>query len=183
MAVKLNPRHKMAINNIAVAYLNLGNLNKALIFVKTALALDPEYADAHNNHGEILRAMGDNENALACVERALSLSPDSVNANWNRALIWLSMGNFQDGWPAYEWRWRRPTTPNRAFSHGIAWQGQDLKGKVLFVYEEQGLGDTLQFIRYLPMLQALGARVVLETGPALIRLVAGNRLYDRLLVD
>jgi len=182
MAARINPGHKMAHNNIAVAYLNLGNLDKALISVETALDLDPEYADAHNNHGEILRAMGDNGKALVAIEKAISLFPDMVNAHWNRALIWLSEGNFQDGWSAYEWRWRRPTTQSRAFAHGAAWQGQDIKGKVLFVYEEQGLGDILQFIRYLPMLQNLGARVVFETGPALIRLVAENRLYDRLLV-
>ena len=182
MAVRVKPGHKRAHNNIAVAYLNLGNLDKALLSVETALDLDPEYADAHNNHGEILRAMGNNDKALVAIDKAISLSPDMVNAHWNRALIWLLKGNFQDGWLAYEWRWRRPTTRNRAFAHGAAWQGQEIKGKVLFVYEEQGLGDTLQFIRYLPMLQALGARVVFETAPALIRLVAANRLYDRLLV-
>ncbi len=182
MAVRIKPGHKMAHNNIAVAYLNLGNLDKALMSVEKALDLDPEYADAHNNHCEILRAMGDNDKALGAIEKVLSLSPDMVSAHWNRALIWLLKGNFQDGWPAYEWRWRRPTTPKRAFAHGTAWQGEAVKGKILFVYEEQGLGDTLQFIRYLPMLQALGARVVFETGSALIRLVAENRLYDRLLV-
>lgn len=182
MAVRINPGHKLAHNNIAVAYLHLGNLNKALMFVEKALALDPEYAEAHNNHCEILRAMGDNDKALAAVDKAICLSPDLVSAHWNRALIWLSKGNFQDGWAEYEWRWRRPTTQNRAFAHGTAWQGEDSKGKTLFIYEEQGLGDTLQFIRYLPMLRQLGARVVFETGPALMRLVAENRVYDRLLV-
>jgi len=182
MAVRINPGHKIAHNNIAVAHLNLGNLDQALGAVDTALDLDPEYTDAHSNRGEILRAMGNNDEALAATEKAISLSPDLVGAHWNRALIWLSKGNFEDGWPAYEWRWRRPATRNRAFAHGTAWQGQEIKGKVLFVYEEQGLGDTLQFIRYLPLLRDLGARVVFETGPALVRLVAANRLYDRLLV-
>ncbi|WP_321494917.1 tetratricopeptide repeat-containing glycosyltransferase family protein [uncultured Desulfobacter sp.] len=182
MSVRIKPANKMAHNNIAVAYLNLGILDKALASVKAAIDIDPEYAEAHSNHGEILRAMGDNDGALVAINKAISLSADMVSANWNRALIWLSQGNFQDGWPAYEWRWRRPTTRSRVFAHGTAWQGQDVKGKVLFVYEEQGLGDTLQFIRYLPKLQALGARVVFETGTSLIRLVADNRLYDRLLV-
>jgi len=182
MAVRINPGHKLAHNNIAVAYLHLGNLERALIYVEKALALDPEYAEAHNNHCEILRAMGDNDKALAAVDKALSLSPDLVGAHWNRALIWLSKGDFQDGWPEYEWRWRRPTTQKRAFAHGAPWQGENIKGKTLFIYEEQGLGDTLQFIRYLPMLRKLGARVIFETGPALIRLVAENRVYDRLLV-
>jgi tetratricopeptide (TPR) repeat protein len=182
MAVRLSPGHKLAHNNIAVAYLHLGDLDKALMSVEKALALDPEYAEAHNNHCEILRAMGDNDKALAAVDRALCLSPDLVSAHWNRALIRLSTGNFQDGWPEYEWRWRRPTTQYRAFAHGSAWQGEAIKGKTLFVYEEQGLGDTLQFIRYLPMLRNMGARVIFETGPALMRLVAENRVYDRLLV-
>ena len=182
MAVRINPSHAMAQNNIAVAYLNLGILDKALASVETAVDLDPEYADAYSNQGEILRAMGDGDRALVAFEKAITLAPDMVSAHWNRALIWLSKGNFQDGWPAYEWRWRRPTTLNRLFVHGAAWQGEDVEGKVLFVYEEQGLGDTLQFIRYLPMLQALGARVVFEIGSALIRLVAENRSYDRLLV-
>jgi len=182
MAVRINPGHKMAHNNLAVAYLHLGDLNNALMFVEKALALDPQYADAYNNQCEIFRAMGDNDKALAAVNKALSIDPNIVGARWNRALIWLSMGNYQDGWAEYEWRWRRPTTQNRAFAHGKAWQGEDIKGKTLFVYEEQGLGDTLQFIRYLPMLRNLGGRIIFETGPALIRLVAENRVYDRLLV-
>nr|WP_320190965.1 tetratricopeptide repeat-containing glycosyltransferase family protein [uncultured Desulfobacter sp.] len=182
MAVRINPGHKMAHNNIAVAYINLGNLDKALASVERSLALDPDCAETYNNRCEIFRAMGDNDNALAAVNKALSLCPDMVSAHWNRALIWLSNGNFQDGWPEYEWRWRRSTTQNRAFAYGAAWRGEDVKGKTLFVYEEQGLGDTLQFIRYLPMLRNLGARVVFETGPALTRLVAENPVYDRLLV-
>lgn len=181
-AIRINPGHKMAHNNIAVAYLHLGDLDKALMSAERVLALDPEYAEAHNNQCEIFRAMGDNDKALAAVNNALSIDPDMVSAHWNRALIWLLKGNFQDGWPEYEWRWRRPTTQNRAFAHGALWQGEDIKGKTLFVYEEQGLGDTLQFIRYLPMLRNLGARIVFETGPALIRLVAENQVYDRLLV-
>ena len=182
IAVRLNPEHKLAHNNIGVAYLKLGKLDIALDAIEKAIALDPGYADAHCNYGEVLRAMGAHDRALDAFNKALAIVPELVMARWNRALIWLAQGNFADGWAEYEWRWRRPETRKRSFACGTVWQGQDIRDKVLFVYEEQGLGDTMQFIRYLPKLKDLGARVVFETGPALIRLVEGNRLYDRLLV-
>ena len=181
-AIDLDPGHTKAHNNLGVACLRAGEPEQALKYIETAITQDSQYVDGYINYGEVLKEMGDYDRALAAYDKALSLSPEAVEARWNRAIILLTKGEFTEGWQEYEWRWRRPTTRTRSFSHSTAWQGQDLSGKVLFVYEEQGLGDTMQFIRYLPMIHELGARVVLEVSPAMIRLVDTNRYYDRLLV-
>ena len=182
MAIEINPKHRMAHNNLGVACLHSADLDNALISIDKALSIDPGYVEAIVNRGEVLRAMGDYDKAIEDYERAIAISPDCVDAHWNRSVAWLTQGRFLKGWAEYEWRWKRKETPCRAFATGKPWQGQDISGKVVFVYEEQGLGDTLQFIRYLPLVWKLGCRLVFEVNPALIRLVNANRLYDRLLV-
>ncbi len=182
MSIELNPQNQKAHSNLGVAYLRLGKLEKALKSIETAISIDPEYTDALVNYGETLKAMGDYDKSLDAYDRAIAISPESVDAHWNRSIIWLTKGNFRDGWPEYEWRWRRPTTRKRMFATGTLWQGQPIAGKTLFVFEEQGLGDTIQFVRFLPMLKPLGCRVIFEVGFPLIRLMNDTKLYDRLWV-
>ena len=76
-----------------------------------------------------------------------SVDPQSASAHWNRALARLAAGDFERGWAEYEWRWRRPQTPPRPFRQP-AWDGAPLEGRTILLWMEQGLGDMLQFIRY-----------------------------------
>lgn len=169
-------------NNIGVALTKLGRFYESAESFILALALDPYYVEAHNNLGEAYKKTGLIEKALQSCERALDIDPDFVSARWNRSILWFLSGDFKKAWPEYEWRWKRPQTPKRMIESGERWQGQNFTGKTLFVYEEQGLGDTLQFMRYLPMVQSLGGSVIFEVVPPLLRLVEKASGFDRLWV-
>jgi hypothetical protein len=99
------------------------------------------------------------EEALSCFQRAIELQPDYADAHWNRALAWLLMGNFEQGWPEYDWRWKRKALQLPRFPQPI-WNGFPLEGRTILLYAEQGLGDTLQFIRYAALVKRRGGLVI-----------------------
>jgi hypothetical protein len=144
--------------------------DQALSDFVRAVTLNPNYGEAHLNTGHALRGLGRHPEALESYDRALTLMPDDAAVCWSKAVLTLGMGDFRTGWPLYEARLRleparqlhqRPLGRSR-------WSGDaPLEGKTLFVYAEQGLGDTLQFCRYIPVLNAMGASVVFEVQPVL----------------
>jgi hypothetical protein len=116
--------------------------------------------------------------ALACYERALALKPEYAEAAWNRALLWLLRGDYERGWPAYEWRWRcKRTTPLPPLTRP-RWNGEPLDGRTILLNAEQGLGDTLQFIRYAPLVKARGGHVVVQCQNALLSLLSRSSGID-----
>jgi hypothetical protein len=125
------------------------------------------------SHGAALAEMARYEEALHAQERALKLSPDLAKAHFNRAQMLLLRGEFEEGWKAYEWRWKTPEFAARIRAPGTpVWNGrQALQGKRVLLYAEQGLGDTIQFCRFVPMVAALGAEVVFEVQPPLVGLM------------
>ncbi|HSX82905.1 MAG TPA: tetratricopeptide repeat-containing glycosyltransferase family protein, partial [Candidatus Saccharimonadia bacterium] len=170
-ALQLRPDYAKAHSNLGALLHAQGRLAEAAAYLQHALRLQPGFLEAHSNLGLVLQAQGDVEAAIAAFERALQYEPDCVQAHWNRAVAWLLSGNFQQGWPEYEWRWRRPDSPPPAFAQP-RWDGTPFPQQSLLVYAEQGLGDTLQFMRYLPRVAARGPHVVvLACQPALLRLL------------
>jgi len=163
----------------AEASLNLGNTligtgepAAALAAYESAVAHAPGDARMHNNLGRALEALGRDEAALAAYARAAALSPGYAGAQLNLALAHLAQGDFAAGWPLYEWRWRTGDLTPRALPAPLWTGAEELAGKTLFVYAEQGLGDTLHVARYVPLLAARGARVVFEAQRALLPLLA-----------
>ncbi len=182
-AIQMNYTDKRkAYNNLGVALTRLGRLKDAAEAFKKSIDLDPLYHEAHNNIGETYKFMGEYDRALESYEQAVRLFPEFVPARWNRSMLYLLKGDFEKGWAEYEWRWQRPNTPKRKIDAGMPWDGGPLYGKTLFVYEEQGMGDTLQFIRYLPLLKALGGHVIFEVLTPMIRLLESFKGFDRLWV-
>lgn len=179
-ALELDNKNKMALNNIGAVYLKTGKSEEALKYLTAALNIDPRYIEAHNNLGEVNKNLGNHEIAVACFEKALELSPGYVQARWNRANLMMLHGDFPRAWQEYETRWQRPETPARLISSGVRWDGQRLDNQTLFVYEEQGMGDTLQFLRYLPLVKEYGGQVIFEAIPPLLRLTQSAKGYDRL---
>ena len=169
-AIQLRPDYAKAYSNIGTLLHALGRLAEAVAHLEHALRLQPDFIEAHSNLGLALQAQGHVEAAITAFERALQYKPDCVQAHWNRAIAWLLSGNFQQGWREYEWRWRRPDSPPPAFLQPC-WDGTPFPQQTLLVYAEQGLGDTLQFVRYLPHVAARGQHVVLACQPALVRLL------------
>ena len=164
----------------ADAHYNLGNVldeldqpESALSCYRQALHYNPKLTQAHCNQGLVLTRLGQVEAALACYDQALCLQPSFANAHFNKGVALLLAGDFSAGWPLYEWRWHPEAQklPARQFNQAL-WLGeQPLRGKTLLIHAEQGLGDSLQFCRYVPILQSLGARVVLEVPAPLLRLL------------
>jgi len=147
------------------------------------VALKPDYIEAHTNAGIALRGLARHEEALASLDRALVLRPDDPSATWCKALLKLSAGDFREGWPLYEARLQREPLRGRLRNFAEPrWTGDaSIAGKRLFVYAEQGLGDTLQFCRYIPQLEQMGAQVILEVQTVLRPLLASLPMRGTLI--
>jgi tetratricopeptide (TPR) repeat protein len=180
-ALRLRPTYAKAYVNKGIALVAGGNVESAHECLRRAVELDPKVAEAHNSLGTILSARGQPEDAVAQYEIALGLKPDYPEAHWNRALVQLLQGDYERGWPDYEWRWKC----KRAFQiprfAQPRWDGGPLAGKTILLYAEQGLGDTLHFIRYVPLVQARGGRVIVQCQAALIPLLSRCAGIDELV--
>jgi tetratricopeptide (TPR) repeat protein len=160
-ALELNPEHIEAYNNLGVALEERGEPQEAAACYRRALELNPDYPEAYNNLGNLfLENAGNLDEAVGCYNRALAIRPDFADAHCNRAIAWLLAGDWRRGWPEYEWRWQLAGNAPRRFSQP-AWEGEPLAGKTILLYAEQGLGDTIQFVRYAPLVEQRGGRVVL----------------------
>src|SRR5262249_52711066 len=124
------------------------------------------------NPGNALTVLKRFDEALASYDKALALKPDYAEAHWNEALLRLLTGDFSRGWGKYEWRWETKEFPSkRPDVNAPPWQGEELRGRRLLVFSEQGLGDVIQFVRYLPLLLEREANVTFLTSAKLIRLL------------
>jgi tetratricopeptide (TPR) repeat protein/SAM-dependent methyltransferase len=168
-ALALEPEMALAHSNLGNVRQAQGQMEEASACYERALALEPELAMAHANLGSLRQAQGKLDEALACYERAMELDPALDISRFNWSTVRLLQGDYATGLPEYEARWRlnRP----RNFAHP-QWRGEPLNGARILLHAEQGLGDTLQMLRYLTMVQAAGGDVILEVQPPLLRLAA-----------
>lgn len=166
---------------------NLGNMlwmaldfEPAMAAFRRALELEPNRPETHHNLGLLYYSLGDHRAAVESYDRSLTLLPGNTLVMWDRALALLAGGDLARGFAAYDTRFDL-NDPTMRFDMNLKavrsipiplWQGEDLAGKTLFVYAEQGLGDTIQFVRYLPLAAARGARVIFDCQPELVRLVS-----------
>ena len=171
-AIALKPDYAEAHNNRGNAALEMNRMNEALACYDRALTLKPDYADALVNRGTALRHLGRTEQALASFDFAIALAPNLPAAHWNKALGYLAVGDFARGWPGYEWRWKGATDLKPRNFRQPQWRGEDLSVKTVLLHGEQGFGDSIQFVRYVPAVAARGGRVVLEIPDDLRPLVA-----------
>src|SRR5436190_5435994 len=182
-AVILNPDSAEAVGNRGAVLVRLFRPAEALPDFARAVVLKPDYADAFLNAGIARRGLGRYREALDDLDRALSIRPEDPTAAWMKALLHLALGEFREGWPLYESRAQLPHARQlQRTLPGTRWTGTEpLAGRTLLVYADQGLGDTLQLCRYIPMLEALGANVVFEVQPALTLLLRSLGMRGRLV--
>jgi len=154
---------------------DLGRVDEALAAYDTALRLVPDYLETHVNRGNTLNASGRLDEALTAYEAALRIQPDLAVAHYNSGLVHLVAGRFAEGWRGYEYRWQVEGVQGgqRRHEDHPLWQWESANGRTMLLWSEQGLGDAIQFVRYVPTLVQLGWRVVLEVPSPLTRLFAG----------
>ncbi|HVG03487.1 MAG TPA: tetratricopeptide repeat protein [Burkholderiaceae bacterium] len=149
----------------------MGRFDDELAAYQSAIALQPNFAQAYVNMGVALRDLHRFDEALQQFASAIDIDPNYAAARTNRAQTNLLLGHFSAGWSEYEWRWLDGGTPH-GFDPQKQWTGeQPIAGKTVLAHAEQGMGDTLQFVRYVEQLAREGARVVLRVQSALLPLL------------
>lgn len=138
-------------------------MDTATATFEQALRLQPNLVAAHIGLANVLQDSQRFELALLHYDRAIELDPQNAEARFTRALFLLRQGDFENGWREYEWRWKTVTLQSRSLP-GEHWKGEPLHGRSILVHAEQGLGDTIQFVRYLKAVKASGGRVIFA-GP------------------
>jgi tetratricopeptide (TPR) repeat protein len=169
LALAVSPANPAAHYNRGISLFSLGRYADAVAAYDGALSIAPDHVKALNNRGLALQALNRHEEALTSYSKALDVRKDYADAHFHHALALLTIGDFRRGFEKYEWRWRRTGMPAHGRGYGRPrWLGDyPLQRKTILLHAEQGLGDTIQFARYVPLLARTGAKVVLEVQPEL----------------
>ena len=181
-AIALRPGYTRARCNLGVVHTDEDRLTEAVALYDDILSQEPTSAEAHNNRGVALMHMGRLDEALASAQRALEVNPDYLEARKNRAVIRLFQGDYDRGWPEFEVRFQCKDYSPNPFSQP-KWDGGSLDGRRILLHAEQGLGDTIQFIRYAKIARKRGGFVILRVAKALRKLLTNFSGADELITD
>ncbi|WP_062789487.1 tetratricopeptide repeat protein [Aquitalea pelogenes] len=174
-AVAINPQLTEAQINLANVEYRLGKEQQAMQRLNAVLQSQPSNVRALGAKSHLLAEVGDVAGARALLDKALSHAPADALARYDRSLLLLLQGDYAHGWQDYEARKLDKQLSQRAGLQRFSqpeWQGEDLSGKTLLLHQEQGLGDAIQMLRYLPQLRAQGARVLILLNAALVPLAS-----------
>jgi tetratricopeptide (TPR) repeat protein len=167
-ALALNPDHAPAHTNLGIIYEKTGNADAAVAAHRRAISADPDYAKGYANLAVALRNKGDLDEALEISRQAVALAPDDPMTRYNHAHFLLMCGHLTEGFAEHQWGRRcKQLAPGMPVFDGPEWQGENFAGKTLLLFAEYGIGDALQFVRYVPMVAARGGTVVLQVQPAI----------------
>ena len=182
-ALKRDPGYAEVYNNMGIALKEQEEFFEAIACFEKAIQLDQNFAEAYYNLGNSLRDEGRCVEAIYNYKEAIRLKPDYAQAHWNLSLALLLNGDYSEGWKGYKWR-RNADLKVLTDYHCTGkprWDGSSFKSGRLLVHYEQGLGDNIQFVRYLPMIKARGGTVIFETLKPLINLLSGFPGVDELV--
>lgn len=179
-AVRRRPEWAEAYMNLGNSLAKLGRHADAEAAYRQAIRLRPGYPEAYSNLGNAVLEQGRLEEAARAFEHALRLDPGNALAHWNRGWLRLLEGDYERGWQEYEWRWVTGNAAPRNFRQPV-WDGSSLWGATILLHAEQGLGDTVQFIRYAPWVKEAGGRVVVECQARLAPLVKSVEGVDEVV--
>lgn len=163
-AIEYCPDSSRTLNNIGNTYRELNYLQEAIQSLEKAIEFDPNYAEAHSNLGWTLFRLQEYQRSKECFNTAIKINPNLSPAIFNLSLCQLTLGEFDEGWVNYEERMKQPLYQKKIDPHNKPqWSGREsIEGKIIYVYAEQGLGDTVQFCRYIKLLADRGANVLFE---------------------
>lgn len=173
-AVEHKPDFFEAYNNLAsILEKYFGKSKEAVTFYQQALNIRPKHPGVHNNLGAVRQFQLRLTDAMEHFRKAIQLDPENVAAHFQLSTVLLLSGRFEEGWKEYEWRrlkpeWKEMTGGNPDIPQ---WDGSEFRDKTIYIHDEQGYGDTLNFIRYLPLVKERGGTVLFETSKALLPLL------------
>ncbi len=179
-ALQVNPNSADIYNSLGVVFHKKRQYDQAIIYYKKALQLNSKFALAYCNIAKALYQIGQIEEAVIYYKKTLILEPNLSDAHHNMALSLLLSGDFEQGWKEYEWRKKLTNIYDRDFSQPL-WNGSDISGLTILLHAEQGFGDTIQFIRYAPLVAQRGARVIVECMKELRSLIRNVEGIDYIL--
>nr|WP_321241428.1 tetratricopeptide repeat protein [uncultured Tolumonas sp.] len=173
--VQLQPEHALAYANIGIILFEFKQYKSALGCLNHAITLNPKLSSSYASRGMIAARMGNNELAAKDYEMAFALGGKDPQISFNAAMVHLAQGDYRKGWQLYEARWhitKSALSQDKRQYTQPQWKGDEpLTGKTIYLFCEQGFGDTLQFCRYIPLVAALAEKVIVEVQPALHRLI------------
>jgi tetratricopeptide (TPR) repeat protein len=178
----INPNHAETCFNLANLYAAKDRFEDAVMLYRKAVAVRPDFHEAWDSLGLALNDSGRNQEALVCFDRAAELKPDWLQPVWNRAITRLKIGRYEEGWVDYESRLKIPRITSPRTFQSPRWDGQPFRGQRLLLVAEQGLGDTIQFVRFVSLAKAFGGEVLFECQPELARLMRLHPHVDRVFV-
>ncbi|SMH41220.1 tetratricopeptide repeat protein [Azospirillum agricola] len=178
----VRPDYPEAMLSFGNLLMRMGNPEVAELAYRQAVACDPASASATNNLGAAILMQNRHQDTAPIYRRGVRLAPDSAEYHKNLGTCQMMDGKYEEGTREYEWRVEQPVWKwKRDFPGKLLWDGSPLQGKTILVHFEQGLGDSFQYIRYMPVLQAMGARVVFECQPILKRVLSSAPGVDVLI--
>jgi tetratricopeptide (TPR) repeat protein len=184
-AVLVNPESPDAYSNLGNILHDLKRTDLAIDSYAKAVELEPNNTRANYNLGNIFKELNQFEAALKQFDHVLQLSPNDVETEFARGMILLTQGNYLDGFRLYEKRWERSSASSPAKLREYPqpmWTGKEsLENKTILIYIEQGLGDSIQFCRFIPQLASMGAKVVFEVQEPLLGMMQQVKGIDQLI--
>lgn len=178
-ALQVDPNNLEAFDGLGAVSLLKGDFEKAISCYGHMTSVK-ETADARRHLGNAFFYSGKFDEGLRQLRRALEMDPQDIEARLGIAFARLLFGQLREGWALYECRLNKPSIFARTYSEPI-WTGEDIRGKRILIHSEQGLGDSLQFVRYVSMVAARGAKVVLEVQPELLRLLSNLKPPEQVI--
>ena len=171
--IQLKADFAEAYNNKGNVLRELDRLEEALNCFDRAIQLKPDFAEAYYNRGNTLRDLKRMDDASRSYDLAIELKPGLAYAYWNKAILKILTGDYEEGWKLFEWGWETKQRGTRRDFKQPLWLGtESIANKTILIHAEQGLGDVIQFCRYLPMIEKLGAKIIFEIPASLMTLIS-----------
>jgi len=176
-AIEIDSNYIKAHENLGIAFYKLGEFQKAISCHEKAIQLNPNNLNSHNNLGIIFHQLGQFKNAKSYFEKAMQIDPDHPDVNFSFGMLLLSMSDFKNGLIKYEWRKKLPININKLKNiKGLEWQGENLNNKTILILSEQGIGDIIQFSRYIYLIEKeYSANIIIKTDKKIAHLFSKSK--------
>ncbi|ETR72867.1 MAG: TPR repeat-containing protein [Candidatus Magnetoglobus multicellularis str. Araruama] len=181
-AIDINPDYFKAIYNLGSTYYRTRDIDKSIDAFQKALSLKPNSIDIFTNIGSCYGKKGELDTAIEWHQKSVDASPNYADGHYNMGISLLLDGHLKEGFQKYEWRLQRSDFPKPAYEQPL-WDGSTFKNKTLLTYMEQGFGDAIQFVRYLPQVKARGGIVLLVCHPLVQRLFQTAQGVDKVIPE